>query len=102
MRLLVASTVVVLVACTGGDDAVPVAERFPTAADAPGSKPDPVEEGQTSEDLDEFIAAFTDALIDPDRAEMTTLFEDAGFVRAGLDVRFYGETHAPEAPHLFS
>jgi hypothetical protein len=100
-RLLATWTVVALVAC-GGDDAPPIAERFPTTADAPGTKPDPVETGQTAADLDEFIAAFTDALIDPDRAEMTTVFEEAGFVRAGLDVRFYGEAHSPDAPHLFS
>jgi hypothetical protein len=98
----VAWTVVALVACGGGDDAVPPAERFPTAADAPGSKPDPVEEGETPEDLDEFIVAFREALIDPNEAEMTTVFQEAGFVGAGLDVRFYGETHTPDAPHLFS
>jgi hypothetical protein len=100
IRLLVAWTLAALVAC-GGDDAVPIAERFLTAADAPGTKPDPVEEGETPEDLDEFIAAFTEALIDPDRAEMTTVFEEAGFVGAGLDVRFFGKTHTPTAPHLF-
>jgi hypothetical protein len=100
--LLVAGTVAVLVACSGGDDAVPIAERFPTAADAPGTKPDPVEKRQIPEDRDEFIVAFRDALIDPDEEEMTTVFEEAGFVGAGLDVRFYGETHSPEAPHLFS
>ncbi len=101
-RLLVAWMVAALVACGGGDDALPIGQRFPTGADAPGTKPDPVETRQTPEDLDEFIPAFTLALIDPDRAEMTTVFEEAGFVEAGLDVRFYGETHDPEAPHLFS
>jgi hypothetical protein len=101
IRLLVAWTVAALVACSG-DDAVPLAQRFLTAADAPGTKADPVEEGQTPGDLDEFIAAFTPALIDPDEAEMTTLFQEAGFVRAGLDVRFVGETHASTAPHLFN
>jgi hypothetical protein len=101
-RLLVAWTVAALVACSGGDDAVPVAQRFPTAADAPGTKPDPVETGETAADLDEFIPAFRDALIDPHDEGITAVFQEAGFVRAGLDVRFYGETHEPEAPHLFS
>jgi hypothetical protein len=101
-RLLVTCTAAALVACGGGDDAVPVGERFVTAADAPGTKPDPVETGETAADLDEFIPAFTPALIDPDEEEMTTLFEGAGFVRAGLDVRFYGKTHSPDARHLFS
>jgi hypothetical protein len=100
IRLLVALTTVALVAC--GAEPVPVAQRFPTAADAPGTKPDPVEEGQTTEDFDEFLTALTDAVIDPDREEMTTVFQEAGFKRAGLDVRFYGETHSFSAPHLFS
>jgi hypothetical protein len=91
-----------LVACSVGDDAVPVAQRFLTAADAPGSKADPVEKGETPEGLDEFITAFRPALIDPDEEEMTTVFLEAGFVGAGLDVRFFGETHSPTAPHLFN
>jgi hypothetical protein len=100
LRLLVALTTVALVAC--GAEPVPVAQRFPTAAEAPGTKPDPVEKGQTTEDFDEFISALTEAVIDPDREEMTTVFQEAGFKRAGVDVRFYGETHSFTAPHLFS
>ena len=98
IRLLVALTTVALVAC--GAEPVPVAQRFPTAAEAPGTKPDPVEKGQIVEDLDEFIPAFSEALIDPDREEMTTVFQ--GLERAGLDVRFFGDTHDPHGPHLFS
>jgi hypothetical protein len=33
---------------------------------------------------------------------MTTVLQEAGFKGAGVDVRFYGETHAPTARHLFS
>jgi hypothetical protein len=96
-------TAVAFVACSGGDDPpVPLAHRFPTAADAPGTKPDPVEKRETTEDLDEFIVAFSQAVIDPDVEEMTTVFQEAGFKGAGLDVRFYGDTHSPTAPHLFS
>jgi hypothetical protein len=104
IRLRLLLMAVALVACSGGDGAAapPVAQRFPTAADAPGTKPDPVEERQTAADLDAFIPIFSPALIDPDREEMTTVFQDAGFTRAGLDVRFFGETHEPHAPHLFS
>jgi len=102
IRLVVAWTLATLVACSGGEDAVPISERFPTAADAPGTKPDPVEKRQMPEDLDGFIVAFRDALIDPDEEEMTKVFEEAGFVGAGLDVRFFGETHTTDAPHLFS
>ena len=100
MRILVSLTTVALVAC--GAEPVPVAQRFATAADAPGTKPDPVEKRQTTADFDEFIAALREALIDPDREEMTTVFQEAGFKRAGLDARFYGETHSFTAPHLFS
>jgi hypothetical protein len=103
IRLLVPLTVVVFVACGGGDDAsVPVSQRFPTAADAPGTKPDPVETRETTEDFDEFIAALRPALIDPDDEEMTSVFQEADFKAAGLDVRFYGDTHSRTAPHLFS
>ena len=103
IRLLVSLTAVAVVACSGDDDApVAVAQRFPTAADAPGSKPDPVETGETTEDLDEFVVIFRPALIDPDDEEVTTVFEEAGFKGAGLDVRFFGDTHLPTAPHLFS
>jgi hypothetical protein len=102
IRLLVAWTMAALVACGGGDDAPPIAERPLTAADSPGSKADPVEEGETAEDLDEFITAFTPALIDPDEEEMTALFEEAGFVRAGLDVRYFGDTHESAEQHVFN
>ena len=53
-------------------------------------------------DFDEFIAVLGPALIDPDEDEMTTVFQDAGFKGAGVDARFFGETHDPHAPHVFS
>ena len=103
IRLRLLLMAVALVACGGdGTAAPPVAQRFPTAADAPGTKPDPVEKREAAADLDAFIPIFSPALIDPDEEEMTTVFQDAGFTRAGLDVRFFGETHDPHAPHLFS
>jgi hypothetical protein len=52
-------------------------------------------------ELDEFIAAFSEAVIDPDE-DMTTVFREAGFKGAGFDTRFFGETHEPTEPHLFS
>ena len=34
---------------------------------------------------------------------MTTVFDDAAFISAGQDARFYGETHSPETSvHVFS
>jgi hypothetical protein len=102
-RLLVLVTAVALFSCGGGDDAAapPLAQRFVTAADAPGTKPDPEEERQTSADLDEFMSS-SQPFIDPDTDEMTTIFEDAGFEGAGTEARFFGETHEPHAPHVFS
>ena len=99
-RLLAPLTIVALVAC--GAEPVPVAERFPTAAEAPGTKPDPVEKRQIADDYQHFLVALTPALIDPDREQMTTAFKEADFIQAGVDFRFYGETHAPDAPHLIS
>lgn len=99
-RLLVPLTTVALIAC--GAEPVPVAERFPTAAEAPDTKPDPVEKRQIADDFDEFLVALTPALMDPDRDEMTTAFQEADFIRAGVDFRFFGETHSPEAPHLIT
>ena len=107
ISLLVAVTAVTLVSCGGNDDekASPllVPQRFVNAADAPGSKPDPVETRKTTTDFDTFISALSDSSIDPDMDEMTTLFKDAGFKSAGLDARFYGQTHSPETSvHVFS
>lgn len=99
-RLLVPLTTVALIAC--GAEPVPVAERFPTAAEAPDTKPDPVEKRQIADDFDEFLVALTPALMDPDRDEMTTAFQEADFIGAGVDFRFFGETHSPEAPHLIT
>jgi hypothetical protein len=95
--------VITLVAC-GGDDVapLPIEQRFITADEAPGTQPDPVEKRQTTVDFDEFIAALSEAVIDPDEEEMTTVFRRAGFKEAGVDARFFGETHKPTAPHLFN
>ena len=105
--LLVAVTAVTLVSCSGSDEKtavpVPLAQRFLTVEDAPGSNTDPVETRQPPEDFDEVIAVLTDASIDPDKDEMTAVFEEAGFKSAGVDARFFGETHTPEtSPHVFS
>ena len=33
---------------------------------------------------------------------MTTVFQEAGFKAAGIDTRFFGETHTDTAPHVIS
>ena len=108
ISLLVAVTAVTLVSCGGSDDEtaatpLPVAQRFVTSEDAPGSKPDPVETRQTTVDLDEFITALSDFAVDPNTEELTALFKDAGFKSAGVDTRFFGQTHSSETSvHVFS
>ena len=107
MPLLVALTAVALVGCGGGDDdeaavPLPLAQRFLTAGDAPGSKTDPVETRQTTADFDAFISTLSEHSIDPDREEMTKLFQEAGFKQAGADTRFFGEAHSQTAPHASS
>ena len=58
---------------------------------------------QTTTDFDDFISALSDSSIDPDRDEMTTVFDDAAFKSAGQDARFFGKTHSPETSvHVFS
>jgi hypothetical protein len=105
--LLAVLAMITLAACGGSDDEtaapVPLAQRFLTAEDAPGSKPDPVEKRETTVDFDVFIPALSEFSIDPDREEMTKVFQDAGFKGAGVDARFFGETHTPDtSPHVFS
>lgn len=105
--LLAALALVTLAAC-GGDDAetatpLPIEERFVTAEEAPGSKPDPVETRQTTADYDEFIATLSERAVDPNEEEMTEVFQEAGFNGAGVDTRFYGETHTPgQSTHVAS
>jgi hypothetical protein len=107
LPLVVALALVTLVGCGGDDDAetvgsIPLAQRVLTAEDAPGSKPDPVETPQATEDFDEFIEALSNLAIDPDTEEMTSVFEEAGFEGARIETRFYGETHTGTAPHVIS
>ena len=104
--LLVVAVTVGLVGCGGNDEtSTPpaLAQRFVSAEDAPGSKPDPVEKRKTTTDYDTFISALSDEAVDPNRDEMTTVFKDAAFVSAGQDARFYGAKHSPETSvHVFS
>ena len=106
ISLLIAVGALALVACSSSDDEtaepIPAAQRFLTAEDAPGSKPDPVETRQTTVDFDEVIAALSEFAFNPDVEELTTVFEEAGVKEAGRDTRFFGETHSQDAPHTSS
>jgi hypothetical protein len=76
----------------------------PSAQDAPGSEPDPVEKRQTVEG-DAFISRLGDQFVNPTE-ENKKAFEDAGFLRAIVDTRFVPETpgapHTPESVHTFT
>ena len=105
--LLAALALLSLPACTGDDGEsaapLPIEERFVTAHEAPGSKADPVETGQTTADFDSFIATLRERSVDPDEDEMTEVFQEAGFNGAGVDTRFYGAIHTPgRSTHVVS
>ncbi len=113
LPLLAALVLTVPVACGGGDDTasgtttveqapLTLSQRLVTAADAPGSKPDPVEQGGTTVKFDEFIQALSDLAIGADTKEMTTVFKEAGFEGAGSGTRFFGATHTRTEPHVSS
>ena len=118
IALFVASTTLGLAACTAEDDqepiasasvssepvaSIPIEQRFLTADEAPGSKPDPEETRHTFTDLDGFLAALRERAVDPVEEEMNEVFEGGGFRSAGIDTRFYGETHTPgESTHVVS
>jgi hypothetical protein len=96
-----------IAACGGGDEAAPLAlgQRIPGAAEAPGSEPDPVETQVTMTGLDEFEAKVT-ADVPSVTDEDVRALEEAGFVSAIFDTRFYpseqGGEHVRGAPHVFS
>jgi hypothetical protein len=107
ISLLVGVAAATLVSCGGSNDKaatpLPTAQRFVTAADAPGSKPDPIEKRETTTDFDTFMSALRDSSIDSKSDDTTTVFKRADFKSAGMDARFYGKTHSPETSvHVFS
>jgi hypothetical protein len=107
ISLLVAMAAVTLVSCGGSDDEasapLPVSQRFVSAEDAPGSKPDPVERRETTTDYAVFIPALREASINPDADELNAVFKADDFKSAGQDARFFGETHSSETSnHVFS
>lgn len=105
--LLLAVFALFLVGACGGDDEVEqepatLGELALSAEDAPGSKPDPVEVRETTEEFDRFLEGLTEMAVDPDMEEVTEVFQDAGFEAALVDARFFGTTHSGNEPHVFS
>jgi hypothetical protein len=98
IALLVILAMTALAACGGNDKTaapLPLAQRFITADDAPGSKPDPDEARQVTKDFDDFLAALKEQAINPKKTEIAKAFRRADFQSAGIDLRFYGEQHIP-------
>jgi hypothetical protein len=103
IRRTVLVLTVALVACSGDEpEPPPLAQRFVSAADAPGSTIDTVEVRETADDIDTFVSVFSPHMVDADSEEMTQVFSDADFRSAGTEVRFIGEEHSPDVPHIFS
>jgi hypothetical protein len=98
---LAALVMAVALACSGDEpQPPPLAQRFVTAEDAPGSTIDPVEVRETADEVDAFVSLFSQHMVDADRDEMTEVFTDADFQSAGTEVRFIGEEHSPDVPHI--
>jgi hypothetical protein len=96
-----------LAACGGDEEAAPLGleQRVPGAAEAPGSEPDPVETQVTVTGLDAFEAKLM-ADVPSVTDEDVRALEEAGFVSAISDTRFYpsepGGAHVRDAPHVFT
>jgi hypothetical protein len=96
---------IALAACAGQAAPLTLEQRVPGAEGAPGSEPDPVETQLIMSGLDEFEAEILVDVPDVTDEDLQAL-EDAGFVAAIRDTRFYpsapGAAHAPDAVHLFT
>ena len=109
MRLITIAAALVfclsLVACGNEEATAPLTleQRVVGSAEAPGSEPDPVETPGTVTGIDELRAELAGPeVFDEDISEL----EEAGFVSAVIDTRFFpsepGGEHAPGTPHVYT
>jgi hypothetical protein len=97
-----------LSACGGDEAAAPLGldQRVPSATDASGSKPDPVEKRVTATGPDEFITRLGDQLVNPTDEETNEFKTSMGFVKGVHDTRFFpsepGAAHDRLDVHVFS
>jgi hypothetical protein len=105
LRPLIAATAfaLALAACAPAAEPLTLEQRVPTAEDVPGTEPDPLETTVTVTGIDEFEAQFLagDPTVTEDDLQA---LEDAGFVAAIADTRYYpgDEGHGPGAVHVFT
>jgi hypothetical protein len=103
----VAIAALALSACGGDKASAPLGleQRVPSRADAPGSKPDPVETRVTATGTQEFLTKLSDRLVNPTDKERRE-FETMGFVKGVHDTRFFpsepGAAHDRLDVHVFS
>jgi hypothetical protein len=107
MRLLglfVTAVIALSAAACGGEDAAPLAleERVSGDADAPGSQADPVETPITVTGIED-VRSLPDGLFSPEEEDVTSM-EEAGFVTALVDTRFFpsepGAEHVGDEAHV--
>ena len=111
LLLLCVAAAVGLSACGGGSSqAAPsgplrIDQRVPNVADAPGSRPDPVEKTETASTPQEFAQRMGDAFVDPTKQEQKE-FKTLGFVQAIRATRFFpsdpAAAHSKDDAHVFS
>jgi hypothetical protein len=104
LRLAVAAFGVSLALAACAPAAAPLAldQRVPGEDEVPGSEPDPLETQLTMSSLDEFEAEILANIPDVTDEELSAI-EEAGFVQAIRDTRFYDEQgHEPGAVHVFT
>ncbi len=88
----------------GGEDAAPLTleQRVSSEADAPGSRPDPVETPITVTRMED-VQSLPDGLFSPTDEDVTAM-EEAGFVSALVDTRFFpnepGAEHREDDAHV--
>jgi hypothetical protein len=96
---------IVLAACAPQAEPLTLEERVPTAEDAPGTEPDPLETPVTVTGIDEFEAQFLAGDPTVTDADVQVL-EDAGFVAAISAARYYpgeeGAGHDTARAHIFT
>jgi hypothetical protein len=103
LAVLVTSLALGAAAC-GGEDAAPLAleQRVSGEADAPDSQPDPVETPISVTGIED-VRSLPDGLFSPEEEDVTAM-EEAGFVSALVDTRFFpsepGAEHVGDEAHV--